>query len=324
MKFRHLASMSAVALGFAFSSTVAVAADYPSKPIKIMVGFSAGGGTDTTARGFASFVHEVPEMNGMPAVVVNKPGGSGMIAAKVVKDGKADGYTLYMINHGTFTITDMKSFGKAPVQPLEDFELFGCMTRLVTSLQVHADSPYKTANDLVEAAKKSDKKFRWANSSPGSMHALVGQVFLDSLGIKHQPVPFKGGSKARNALLAKKVDFAFNGIHLAAGFPKIRNLGVPLDERDPANKDVPTFKEQGLPATNIYGPMCLWGKKGMPADVSAKLKAAVKTVADLKGFKRFMKKQKLAAGYLSQEDGVASAKAMYAKLMPVVEKAFKK
>ena len=80
----------------------AALADYPTKPIKIMVGFSAGGGTDTTARGFASYMHEAPSMNGMPAYIVNLPGASGQKAASAVLGEERDGHTLYMINIGTF------------------------------------------------------------------------------------------------------------------------------------------------------------------------------------------------------------------------------
>ena len=110
----------AAASALLLSGTGAALADYPEKPIKLMVGFSAGGGTDTTARGFASYVHEAKGMNGMPMVVINKPGGSGMQAAKVVKQARPDGYTLYIINSGTFAAADM-STRNAPVQPLQDF-----------------------------------------------------------------------------------------------------------------------------------------------------------------------------------------------------------
>ena len=315
---------SAVAAALALSAGAAHAA-YPEKPVKIMVGFSAGGGTDTTARGFASYVHEVPEMNGMPAVIVNKPGGSGMIAAKVVKDAKPDGYTLYMINSGTFSIPHMKSYGKAPVDPLGDFQILGCMSQLVTSLQVPADSPIKSATEFADWAKSQEGKIRWANPSPGSLHTLAGHLFLNTLGIKHQPIPFKGGSKARNAIAAKKVAFAFNGIHMSAGFEsKIRVLGVTSAERDPVNPKVPTLGESKLPELGIVGPMCLWGSKSLPADVVTKLQASVKHVAGLKGFGRFMKKSKLAALYASPKEGTAKTQALYTKLQPVVDSIFKK
>ncbi|MFY0613338.1 MAG: tripartite tricarboxylate transporter substrate binding protein [Hyphomicrobiaceae bacterium] len=316
-----LLATSALVLG----TTGAALAQYPTKPIKIMVGFSAGGGTDTTARGFASYVHEVPEMNGMPAVVVNKPGGTGMIAAKVAKDAKPDGYTLYMINSGTFSITHMKSFGKAPVDPLKDFQILGCMSQLVSSLQVPADSPIKTAKEFATWAKAQDGKLRWANSGAGSMHTLAGHLLLDSLGVKHQPIPFKGGSKARNAIAAKKTPLGFNGIHMSAGFEsKIRVLAVTSSDRDPVNPKVPTLGESELPGLGIVGPMCLWGRKDLPADAVAKLQKAVKHVAGLKGFKRFMKKSKLAALYATPEDGVKKTQVLYDKLQPVVNKIFKK
>lgn len=313
-----------------FAGTAAMAlagaaqAEYPTKPVKIFVGFSAGGGTDTTARGFASYLHEAPTMNGMPAVIVNRAGGTGMIAAKAVKDAAPDGYTLYMINAGTFSITHMKAFGKAPVDPREDFQIFGCMSQLVSSLQVPADSPIKDAKQFVEWAKGAGK-VRWANSGAGSMHTLAGRLMLDSVGIEHQAIPFKGGSKARNAIAAKKVDFAFNGIHMAAGFEqKIRVLAVTSSERDPVNPDVPTLGELGLPELGIVGPMCLYGRKDVPAEATAALQAAVKHVAGLKGFARFMKKSKLAALYASPAEAGKKTDALYDKLGPVVEATFKK
>jgi tripartite-type tricarboxylate transporter receptor subunit TctC len=318
-------TLSVLAAAVALAVSGGAQAEYPEKPIKIMVGFSAGGGTDTTARGFASYVHEVPEMNGMPAVIVNKPGGTGMIAAKVVKDARPDGYTLYMINNGTFSITEMKAFGKAPVKPLEDFQNLGCMSQLVTSLQVPADSDIKSAEDFAAWAKANPGKLRWANSGAGSMHTLAGHLFLDTLGVEHQPIPFKGGSKARNALAAKKVPFAFNGIHMSAGFEsKIRVLGVTSVKRDPVNPDVPTLGEMGLPELGITGPMCLFGRKDLPADAVAKLRAAVKHVAENEGFGKFMNKSKLAAFHLTPEEGEANMKVLYDKLRPVVDKTFKK
>jgi len=328
MGYRSATTVAGTFLGaaaFAFGASGTAFADYPTKPVKIMVGFSAGGGTDTTARGFASYVHEVPEMNGMPAVVVNKPGGTGMIAAKVAKDAKPDGYTLYMINSGTFSITHMKSFGKAPVDPLKDFQIFGCMSQLVSSLQVPVGSPIKSAEDFAAWAKQNDGNLRWANSGAGSMHTLAGHLFLDTIGVKHTPIPFKGGSKARNAIAAKKVKFGFNGIHMSAGFEsKIRVLGVTSSDRDPVNPKVPTLGEMKLPELGIVGPMCLWGRKDIPQEATAKLQKAVKHVAGLKGFARFMKKSKLAALYASPDEGVAKTKVLYEKLMPVVEKTFKK
>ncbi len=300
-------------------------ADWPEKPIKLYVGFSAGGGTDSTARAFASFVHEAPGMNEMPAVVVNRPGGSGMIAAKIVKDARPDGYTLYVINSGTFSITDMKSFGNSPVKPLEDFQILGCMSQLVTSLQVPAESPIKSAEEFAKWAKANSGKIKWGNAGRGSLHTLAGKLFLKRMGIESQDIPFKGGAGARNALVANKVDFAFNGIHLAAGFKnEIRILGVTSSERDKVHPDVPTLGEKNLPNLGIIGPMCIWGAKDLPDDVAAKLKEAIKYVAETKGFQGIMKKAELLAIYRSPEEGTKATEKLYTELGPVVEEVFAK
>ncbi|MEK9721918.1 MAG: tripartite tricarboxylate transporter substrate binding protein [Rhodospirillaceae bacterium] len=323
MTFKTLInSTTAIALGAAMSVAVAgtAKAEFPDKPIKLYVGFSAGGGTDTTARGFASYVHEVPEMNGMPMVVVNRPGGSGMQAAKIVRDAKPDGYTLHIINIGTFAVADMAK-KDSPVNPRTEFTPIGCMTRLVTSLFVHASTPYKDAAAWLKDAKASGKTIKWGTSGAATLHALVGHLMLDSWGIKHQVVPFKGGSTARAAMIAQKTDIMFNGVHNAKGFENdLRTIGVPLNERDPANKHVPTFKEAGLPGIDVDGPMCVWGPKGMPADVVAKLSAAVKAVTGMKGFDRFMKQSALAPIYVSPEDELAKLNKLYDVLGPVVEK----
>ena len=319
-------SGTALVLSAAFLAGTAGAAlaEYPTKPIKLYVGFSAGGGTDTTARGFASYVHEVPEMNGMPMVVVNKPGGSGMQAAKIVKQAKPDGYTLYIINSGTFASATLAS-KKPPVDPRTDFVSLGCMTQLVTSLTVHASSPYKDAAEWVKGVKESGKTIRWSTSGATTMHALIGHLFLDATGVKNQKVPFKGGSKARGALVAKKVDAAFNGVHLVKGFENdIRPIGVPLAERDPANKNVKTFGEVGQPGIDIGGPMCVWGPKGMPADAQAKVQAAIKGVAGKKGFKRFMKKSGLAGFHITPEGATANLNKLFDTFGPLVAKLMKK
>lgn len=316
---------SVAAIGLVAQGQPAQAAEYPDKPIKLLVGFSAGGGTDSSARAFASFIHEADGMNGMPGIVVNKPGGTGMIAAKVVKDSRPDGYTLYVINAATFGITHMKSYGKAPVDPLKDFQILGCMSQLITSLQVSSDSPIKTANEFAKWAQENNGKLRWSNSGRGSLHTLAGMLFLKRLGVKAQDIPFKGGSKARNALVAKKVDFAFNGIHLTAGFrSQIRILGVTSAQRDKVHPEIPTLGEQNLPELGILGPMCLWGSKDLPANVVAKLKNAVKQVSETKGFKRILGKAKLLAIYRTPEEGTAATNKLLTDLRPIVDEIFAK
>jgi len=323
MKFKkHMmgVSLAAVASAFALGTVAPALAEFPEKPVKLYVGFSAGGGTDTTARGFASYVHEVPEMNGMPMVVVNRPGGSGMQAAKIVAESEPDGYTLHIINSGTFAAADMAN-SKSPVNPREQFTPIGCMTRLVSSLFVHASSPHKDAASWLKEMKESGKTVTWSTSGAATMHALVGHLVFDTWGLKNKKIPFKGGSRARAALIAQKVDASWNGVHNEKGFENdTRSIGVPLAERDPAAKHVPTFTELKLPGFDVDGPMCVWGPKGMPDDVVKKLVAAVKTVTEMKGFGRFLKQSSLGPIYVSPEDEMARLNKLYEILGPVVER----
>ena len=318
-----LRSMKALALAasaLALATTAALA-DYPEKPMKLMVGFSAGGGTDTTARGFASYIHEAPSMKGMPMVVVNLPGASGQKAAKQVVDGDADGYTLYMINEGTFAAAEMAAGEGAPVNAREDMVNLGCVTQLVTALQVRADDPAQSAEEFFSKAKESGQEIKWAASGAATMHALLGHLILDEMGVKHQVVPFKGGSKARAGLLSGSVDATFNGVNTVAGFENdIRMLATPAAERDGSAPDVPTFKELGLVDIGITGPMCLYAPKGIPAEAETALKAAVEHVAGIEGFGKFLKKNNLNVRYFSQDEANASADALYDKLGPIVQR----
>lgn len=295
-------------------------AEYPDKPIKLYVGFAAGGSIDTTARSFGNFAEEYPEMNGVPFVIVNKPGGSGLHAAKVVKDSDPNGYTIQIINTGTFSVGDMMQVN-SPVDPRKDFTSLGCLSQSVTSLLVHADSPYKDAAAWVKDVKEHNIEVRWSNAGASALHTLIGHLIFDKNGIKNKPVPFKGGSKARAALVAQKVDVGILGVHLRRGFENdIRPLGVALKKRDPVNPDVPTFEELGLPGLNLAGLICLWGPKGMPEDVANKLRSTVKYVAGREPFDQLMRKSGLSSVYTSAEDSVETLNNMYMSLAPVIEK----
>ena len=294
-------------------------ADYPERPVRLIVGFSAGGGTDTSARGFGSFVASAPSMNEMPMVVVNQPGGSGLQAAQTVAEADPDGYTLYIINNGTLSGSSL-STPEAEFDPREELVNLGCVTQLVTGLQVPADHPATTAAEWVEMTKEAGETIRWSASGAATMHAVVGQLFVNANDIPAQIVPFRGGSNARNALVAGDVDASFNGNQLVSGFEDdIKVLGVPSAERDPANPDVPTFAEQGLDGLNVTGPMCLYGPNGLPEEVVTDVSSAVQAVAEMEGFGRFLGRSGLAAMHLSPEQGTQNLGNLMDTFEPVIE-----
>ena len=323
MVIRKAAALG-VAAAFTLSSGAALAGAhgaYPSKPIKIVVGFSAGGGTDTTSRGFASFLHEAKSMGGQPAYIVNIPGASGQKGAKQVLGEKADGHTLYMINIGTFIVGELAKGKDAPYSVRNDWQNLGCMSQLVTSLQVHQSNPAKSMAEFVAAAKATGKEFTWGTSGATTMHSGIGTTFFETYGIPHKMVPFKGGAPARAALISKSVGAVFGGNNTIAGFEdQIRPLATAGADRDPTMKDLPTFKEQGMNGADFTGLFCLFAPKGVSDEVKTDIAAAIKHVSGLKGFKRFMKKNNLGAFYIDTASAEQAQEAMYKAMVPVMEK----
>lgn len=295
------------------------AQDYPEKPIKIMVGFSAGGGTDTTARGFASYMQEAPSMNGMPAYIVNLPGASGQKAASSVLDEERDGYTLYMINIGTFIAGELAKGEDRPYHIPDDFVNLGCASQLVTSLQVHTSNPATTLQEFIDSAKANDTEITWGTSGAATMHATIGHVFFDSQGIKHKKVPFQGGSKARAALVSQSVDAVFGGVNTIPGFEAdIRPLASAGAARDPMAEELPTFSEQGVPGIEFTGLMCLFAANGVSDEVKADVGAAIEAIAGIDGYKRYMAKNDLASFYTNSADATAAQDTMFEVMGPVV------
>lgn len=313
----------AITAGALIFSGAAQAQEYPTKPVKLMVGWSAGGSTDVYARAMASFVND---FLGMPMVVVNQPGASGMIAGKSALSAPHDGYTLYAQSGGTFVvrmrIAEISGEG-AQISAYDDFQPLGTIGTVVTGLIVPADSPFNSAAELVAYAKEHPGELRWANPGNGSLHTLSGNLFLSQNGIEAQGVPFKGGSKTRNAVAGNQVDFGFMGISLLAGFDEqLRALGVTSATRDVIYKDVPTFGEQGLPQMGISSPLVIWGPKDLPADVSAKLVAAIEGAATSEGYGKLIQKTGLSAAYATPEDTMGMVQALDETVTPIITELF--
>ena len=315
--------IGAAAAAFTLASGAAMAGShgtYPSKPVKIVVGFSAGGGTDITSRGFASFLHESASMAGQPAYIVNVPGASGQKGAKQVLGEKPDGYTLYMINIGTFIVGELAKGKDAPYSVRNDWENLGCMSQLVTSLQVHSSHPAKNMKEFVDWAKAQGKTITWGTSGATTMHSGIGVTFFEKNGIPHKMVPFKGGAPARAALVSQSVQAVFGGNNTIAGFEDImRPLATAGETRDSTMKDLATFSEQGMSGADFTGLFCLFAPKGVPDEVKTKIDAAIQDVVKLKGFKGFMKKNNLGAFYTSPSAAIKAQEAMYTAMVPVMQ-----
>ena len=224
-----------------------------------------------------------------------------------------------MASAGSLMVKAMYDGEDAAVDPLEDLVILGQIGASIPGLLVPADSPFQTAADLVEAARADPEALRWSHPGRGSLFQLTGVAFLQENGIAVQDVPFGGGSEARNAVAGGQVEFGFMGVQLKNGFEEqIRALGVSGDEPDPANPDVPTFQEQGLPVVALTNPQAIMGPADLPEDVQATLVAAIEAAATSQGYEETLGNAGLSTGYRAPDDARARLEGLEAELEPLV------
>lgn len=261
-------------LGLAVAVAATVAFAYPEKPVTIVVPFPPGGSTDNIARVLAQ---KLSEKMGQSFVVDNKAGATGTIGAAFVKRAPADGYTLFVSSLGPFVIAPHLIKG-VQYDALKDFDPITVAVQAPNVLAVPASSPYKNVAELLAGLKKSPGKVSFASSGNGSSDHLSAELLWQQTGTEGLHVPYKGGGPAINDLLGGQVDAAFvniNGIiqHVKAG--KVRALAISSEKRSPLMPEVPTLQEQGVKGAEVQSWQAVAAPKGLPADVKAKLHAAI-------------------------------------------------
>lgn len=312
--FAHLCRTAAVATAVAVAAPSAAHAEFPEKSMTLVVPKSAGGGTDTQARAMAS-VSE-PHL-GEPFQVVNKPGAGGYIGAKFVADAKADGYTMMVQNAGTFIL---KALAKPQVvDPFDDFEVVAMFGELYTALVVRADDErFSTIQEFIAYAKQHPE-MTYGFAGKGGFHHIAAVGVERAVGYEARAVPFKGGSKARAAILGGQIDFAWMGIQQIRGFEDdLTALALASDERYPAMPDYPTFKEQGLPYTLVTGPTVVMVPKGTPKDAIAKLGDAIEKGVTTAKYAEMIKSKGLVPRYMNGGDATAYLRRLADDWRPLV------
>ncbi|MGE0768470.1 MAG: tripartite tricarboxylate transporter substrate binding protein [Hyphomicrobiaceae bacterium] len=203
MRLMHFASGMLAAMGLAVAAGSVAAQDYPTKPINIIVGFGAGGGTDAFVRAVAE---PMSKALGQPILVTNKPGAGGGVAAMTIKNAAPDGYTL--IATGSLTYSFEPQVLKTQYS-YKDFEHVAITTLFQDGLFVHPSRPYKSMKDIINAAKAEKRPIKYA--SQYQLDRLIFRYVAKKEGVEIIPVPTQGGNGAVQATLANQVDFGFSG-----------------------------------------------------------------------------------------------------------------
>jgi tripartite-type tricarboxylate transporter receptor subunit TctC len=227
-------------------NTAPAQGDYPNKPVRLMVGFSAGGIADLGARLLAD---HITRETGQTAVVENRPAAAGTVATQAVAKAPPDGYTLGVVLSGQLVINPFvqKAF---PLDPLKDLVPVAAIGEAPQMIAIHAGVPVKTLKEFVALAKAKPNTMTYASAGFGSLPHLSAAEFLRQAGIKMVHVPYKGNQPATTDLLAGQVQLLSSSIGgLRAGLEagKIRLLLVAAKNRHPAVPSVPTSAEAGIP-----------------------------------------------------------------------------
>ncbi len=268
MQRRHiLAAAFAGALPAAFAQ-----GGYPNRPIRLVVPFPPGGGTDATSRLIAE---KFTSLLGWTVVVDNKPGAGGNIGIDAVAKSAPDGYTIGMGQAANLAINPAL-YAKMPFDPLKDLTPIASIAEQPVVLVVRADSPLKTLADFVAAAKAQPGALGVAQAGNGTVGHLAGEMLERRAGVQLLQVPYKGAGPAMNELLGGQVPaYIGNTVsvmsQLTAG--KIRALAITSAQRLPSMANIPTVAEQGYPGFDATTWLGLVGPAGLPADIVTRLNA---------------------------------------------------
>lgn len=274
MKRRHVLSAAAAAAAATLPGLAAAQA-FPSKPMKILVPFTAGSGADSSSRFYGE---QLSKLFGQTVTVENRPGGSGVIAVQATRQAPGDGHTILMGSNSPAVVNAI-TVKNLPYDPFKDLRpLYGLAISPV-AFAVRADSPFKTIGDVVAAAKKENKPLQLGNYSAG--YQLVAAWLGTASGLPVTHIPYKGGAQMLTDVIGGALDVGvidFTGtIELMKG-GKLRVLAITSPQRDPGFPAIPTMKESGFPdfETSVWSAFFL--KADTPDDVVEKLAAAIEKI----------------------------------------------
>jgi tripartite-type tricarboxylate transporter receptor subunit TctC len=247
---------------------------YPAKPVRMIVAFPAGGGSDIVARALAQ---QLNEMLGQPVLVDNRGGAGGVIGTELGARAAPDGYTLTVGSSGGFAITPHLN-PKLPYDPLKDFAPVGLFTRLVFVLDVHPSVPAQSVKALVALAASRPGRLNFGSSGQGATAHLATEHFMALARVKMTHVPYKGAAPAMTGVIAGEVDVLFDSMpttlpHARSG--RIRPLAVTTLQRSALLPQLPTLDEAGVKGYELASWFGLFAPAGTPRAVIERLNTAI-------------------------------------------------
>ena len=310
-------SAGALAAPVLVSAAARAADDWPSRPVRYVVVFPAGGPTDTLSR---IICHALAEMTGQQFIVENRAGSGGNVGTDTIAKSAPDGYTIGLYTIASQSIAPML-YAKLPFDVEKDFTPIALLWSVPNLLMVRPDLPAKTVPELIALAKANPGKYSFASSGAGTTPHITGELFKSMAGINLLHVPYKGSAPAHQDLLAGQVDMMFDNIPGPLALMranKVRGLAVTSKERHPAAPDIPTMGEF-LPGFEIisWGGIC--GPAGLPPGMVEKLSALARKALERPDVKAAFDQQGATAMWMSPADTAAYRTADAKRLAPVIK-----
>lgn len=309
----------AVAIAVAtFVPTVASAQAYPSKPIRLVVPFPAGGSLDVVARAIGQ---KLTEAWGQPVVIDNRPGAGGNIGADLVAKSAPDGYTILEGALSTHAV-NVSLYAKMPYDPVKDFAPITLVAVTPNVLVLNATFPVNTVPELLAYARANPGKLSFGSGSNGSAGHLAGELFKTEAGVDMVHIPYKGGAPALQALLAGDTQLMFDNLansasQIKAG--KLKALAVTTAKRSSLIPELPTLSETGLPGFDIYTWWGFMAPAGTPKEIVAKWNAEVTRILASAEMKAFFAQQGAEPAADTPEQFAALIKSEIAKYAKIVK-----
>lgn len=321
MASNTIPKMIALAFGvLSMCPSILFAQAWPSKPIRMIVPFPPGGGTDFIGRVVGQ---RLADRLGQQVVIDNRGGANGIVGLEILKVSPPDGYTIAAVPQGPMSINPL-IYSKLPYDSLRDFAPIANMVNVPLLLVTHPSLPVKNVRELIALAKKEPGKLAYSSQGAGNSGHLAAELFDSMARIKMIHVPYKGTGPANMALLAGEVQLTYSSIptvlqHVRAG--KLRALGIGNSQRIPSLSEFPTIAESGLPGYEAYAWTGMIAPANTPKDIIARINREIVQIIKQKDVADQLLKEGMVPTPSTAEEFGAYIKTEIEKWGPVVKQA---